>query len=178
MKNKHLISAPFLVPCSVLARARHRNRRTAGERLSAPACASCHSLIRAKTVSVRIYPGRWRSAGSVAGARYSKALSASGFVWDEERLHAYLNNPRQGRAGYDHERERSRSGATSPSYLPAKSFAGRSTRHSPVGSNANAAVAAVVFLANDRIMFMARLTITPNKGYRSGSGDATSLGAP
>jgi hypothetical protein len=36
-----------------------------------------------------------RSAGSVEGARYSKALSASGFVWDEERLQDYLNNPRQ-----------------------------------------------------------------------------------
>ena len=97
MKNKHLISAPILgaLLCPGTSPAQEP-AATAGERLFRTRCASCHSL---NTGENRVGPHLsglvGRSAGSVAGARYSKALSASGFVWDEERLHAYLNNPRQ-----------------------------------------------------------------------------------
>lgn len=67
-----------------------------GERLFRSRCGSCHGL---NTGENRVGPhlsGLFgRAAGSVAGARYSNALSTSGFIWDEERLHAYLNNPRQ-----------------------------------------------------------------------------------
>ncbi|PRD40618.1 cytochrome C [Phyllobacterium phragmitis] len=67
-----------------------------GERLFRTRCGSCHG---AKDGDNRLGPHLsgllGRQAGTVQGVRYSKALSSSGFVWDEERLHAYLSNPRQ-----------------------------------------------------------------------------------
>lgn len=36
-----------------------------------------------------------RKIGSVKGFRYSKAMKKADFVWDEERLDAYLANPRK-----------------------------------------------------------------------------------
>lgn len=97
MKNKHLISACILgvlfCPDASLAQ---EPAAAEGERLFRNRCASCHSV---NTGENRVGPHLsglvGRTAGSVEGARYSKALSASGFVWDEERLQAYLNNPRQ-----------------------------------------------------------------------------------
>ncbi|MCA1440114.1 c-type cytochrome [Ensifer sp. IC4062] len=97
MKNKHLISAcilgVLLCPDANLAQ---EPAAAEGERLFRSRCASCHSV---NTGENRVGPHLsglvGRTAGSIEGARYSKALSASGFVWDEERLQAYLNNPRQ-----------------------------------------------------------------------------------
>ena len=97
MKNKHLISAPILG--ALLwpgASPAQEPAATAGERLFRTRCASCHSLNPGENrVGPHLSGLVGRSAGSVEGARYSKALSASGFVWDDERLQDYLNNPRQ-----------------------------------------------------------------------------------
>jgi cytochrome c len=97
MKNKYLISASILgvllCPGASLAQ---EPAATEGERLFRIRCASCHSLNTGENRAGPHLSGLvGRSAGSVEGARYSKALSASGFVWDEERLQDYLNNPRQ-----------------------------------------------------------------------------------
>ncbi|WP_234897137.1 c-type cytochrome [Sinorhizobium medicae] len=70
--------------------------RPDGERLFRSRCGSCHGLNTGENrVGPHLFGVFGRAAGSVAGARYSNALRTSGFVWDEERLHAYLNNPRQ-----------------------------------------------------------------------------------
>jgi cytochrome c len=34
-----------------------------------------------------------RTAGTIAGARYSKAMTASGMTWDEQTLDAFLTEP-------------------------------------------------------------------------------------
>ena len=36
-----------------------------------------------------------RTAGSLEGYKYSKAMKASGIVWDEETLAAYLRAPKK-----------------------------------------------------------------------------------
>lgn len=67
-----------------------------GERLFRARCASCHSLDAGQN---RLGPNlqyiMGRTAGTLEGARYSPSLQASGIVWDEESLDAYLANPRQ-----------------------------------------------------------------------------------
>ncbi|WEX74462.1 c-type cytochrome [Sinorhizobium numidicum] len=97
MKNTHLTSAFVLsvLLCPGVSRAQEP-AAPEGERLFRTRCASCHSLNMGENRMGPHLSGLvGRTAGSVEGARYSKALGASGFVWDEERLAAYLNNPRQ-----------------------------------------------------------------------------------
>ena len=36
-----------------------------------------------------------RKAGTVAGFKYSKAMKASGLIWNEEALRNYLKKPRK-----------------------------------------------------------------------------------
>ncbi|MFQ6185154.1 MULTISPECIES: c-type cytochrome [Sinorhizobium] len=98
MKNKHLISACIfgVLLCPDASLAQEPAAAAEGERLFRSRCGSCHSVDPGENrAGPHLSELIGRAAGSVAGARYSKALSASGFVWDEERLHAYLNNPRQ-----------------------------------------------------------------------------------
>lgn len=56
-------------------------------------CEACHSLARNRT-GPRLCGVVGRPAGAVPGFRYSGALQSSGFVWDEERLLAFLEDPR------------------------------------------------------------------------------------
>lgn len=56
-------------------------------------CQACHSLARNRT-GPRLCGVVGRPAGAVHGFRYSGALQSSGFVWDEERLLAFLEDPR------------------------------------------------------------------------------------
>ena len=97
MKNKYLISAPILAALLCPAATSLAQEPVAeGERLFRTRCSSCHSVDAGENrVGPHLSALFGRAAGSIEGARYSKALSASGFVWDEERLHAYLSNPRQ-----------------------------------------------------------------------------------
>ena len=67
-----------------------------GERLFRTRCGSCHSVNGGENrVGPHLSGVVGRSAGTIEGARYSNALGASGIVWDEERLQAFLANPRQ-----------------------------------------------------------------------------------
>lgn len=67
-----------------------------GERLFRTRCGTCHSVNGGENrMGPHLSGLLGRSAGSIEGARYSKALGASGIVWDEERLQAFLANPRQ-----------------------------------------------------------------------------------
>lgn len=56
-------------------------------------CQACHSLARNRT-GPRLCGVVGRPAGAVPGFRYSAALQSSGFVWDEERLISFLEDPR------------------------------------------------------------------------------------
>lgn len=67
-----------------------------GERVFRTRCGSCHTLEEGKNrVGPHLVGVIGRTAGSVEGARYSKAMQGSGIVWDEERLDSYIGNPRK-----------------------------------------------------------------------------------
>ena len=59
------------------------------------ACAACH----AKDHTNRVGPGLQgiigRTAGTVAGFRYSRAMKQAGLVWDEKSLDAYIAAPQK-----------------------------------------------------------------------------------
>jgi cytochrome c len=60
-------------------------------------CADCHSL--AKPLKNKKGPGLVgvlnRKAGSVAGYDYSEAMKNANFEWSEDKLDAYIKNPKQ-----------------------------------------------------------------------------------
>lgn len=67
-----------------------------GERLFRQRCGTCHALQAGQTRAGPHLDGIiGRRAGSVEGARYSRALQESGIVWDEPTLDNFLANPRK-----------------------------------------------------------------------------------
>ncbi len=66
----------------------------AGERIFAQ-CRTCHSIeAGVNRVGPSLHGIIGRTAGQVAGYNYSTANKASGKVWDDATLFAYLENPR------------------------------------------------------------------------------------
>lgn len=58
-------------------------------------CRSCHAIEPGvNRVGPSLHAVVGRAAGSVPDYRYSKAMAASGVVWTDEALEAYLENPR------------------------------------------------------------------------------------
>lgn len=66
-----------------------------GQSLFTARCSSCHALAaaEAKPMGPHLQDLLGRKAGSVEGARYSKALAASGIVWDEATVDNFLAGP-------------------------------------------------------------------------------------
>jgi cytochrome c len=65
-----------------------------GQRIFAQ-CATCHSVEQGvNRVGPSLYGIIGRTAGSVAGFRYSEANRNSGIVWSEQEMFVYLENPR------------------------------------------------------------------------------------
>lgn len=60
-------------------------------------CQSCHTL--EQDGRHKVGPNMWALYGSTAGTKegfaYSKAMSESGVIWNDETLSAYIENPRQ-----------------------------------------------------------------------------------
>lgn len=60
-------------------------------------CKSCHTL--EENGKHRVGPNMWDLYGSTAGTKegfaYSKAMKASGLVWNDETLNGYIENPRR-----------------------------------------------------------------------------------
>ncbi|MFQ3595792.1 MAG: c-type cytochrome [Sphingomonadaceae bacterium] len=54
-------------------------------------CAACHSLGADHRVGPGLRGVLGRKAGTAPGFAYSEALANAGFVWDEERLVAFLS---------------------------------------------------------------------------------------
>lgn len=60
-------------------------------------CRTCHTFGEGEPH--RVGPNLWgvhgKAAASQPGYQYSSALAGSGLVWNDETLHAYLENPRK-----------------------------------------------------------------------------------
>lgn len=73
---------------------------TDGERLFRQRCAACHALEAGQNKAGPHLDGLiGRKAGSVEGARYSRALQGAQITWDEQALDTFLANPRKAVAG-------------------------------------------------------------------------------
>jgi cytochrome c len=71
-----------------------------GERQFRQRCAACHALQAGQNKAGPHLAGIiGRKAGSVEGARYSRALQGSQIVWDDATLDNFLANPRKAVAG-------------------------------------------------------------------------------
>lgn len=56
-------------------------------------CSACHAVTDQNKVGPSLLGVVGRKAGTVAGARYSKAMQASGLTWDEATLMNFLAGP-------------------------------------------------------------------------------------
>jgi cytochrome c len=71
-----------------------------GERLFRQRCGTCHALQAGQNkAGPHLDRIMGRKAGSVEGARYSRALQGSQIVWDEPTLDNFLANPRKSVVG-------------------------------------------------------------------------------
>jgi cytochrome c len=59
------------------------------------ACAVCHATDHANRVGPGLEAIIGRTAGTVPGFSYSRAMKKSGIVWDTKTLDAYLESPQQ-----------------------------------------------------------------------------------
>ncbi len=59
-------------------------------------CKACHALEEGKNrVGPSLYQIIGRSAGSIEGFKYSKAMQESGLTWDEKTLAEFLARPKE-----------------------------------------------------------------------------------
>jgi cytochrome c len=56
-------------------------------------CSTCHTITNQNKVGPSLAGVVGRKAGTVEGARYSKALPASGIVWGDQTLDSFLADP-------------------------------------------------------------------------------------
>ncbi len=66
-----------------------------GKTLFTQRCLTCHTVVEGqnKPTGPNLHNIIGRKAGSAAGYRYSRAMSASTIVWDKAKLDAFLANP-------------------------------------------------------------------------------------
>lgn len=59
-------------------------------------CRSCHQLAEGRnSAGPSLYGMFGATAGQVEGFRYSDAMTASGIIWDEETVDAFITNPEE-----------------------------------------------------------------------------------
>lgn len=72
-----------------------RAQSSDGERLFHQRCGACHTLEENRPGSAPHLAGIFgRRAGSLASARYSRALKETDIVWDRQSLDTFLQDPR------------------------------------------------------------------------------------
>ena len=92
--NKVLASALGAVLCLAAASASAEGNAKAGKKVYNK-CKACHALEAGKNkIGPSLHGVIGRTAASVEGFKYSKAMKESGVVWNEENLDAYLAKPK------------------------------------------------------------------------------------
>ena len=89
-KTASIVVLTALALCPSVAAAEGDASR--GEKLFAR-CSACHAVNGTNKTGPSLAGVVGRKAGSVKGARYSKALAQADLVWTEENLDAYLAAP-------------------------------------------------------------------------------------
>lgn len=68
----------------------------AGQKLFKRSCGTCHAVEPGKNrVGPSLHAVYGRQSASVEGFKYSKAMQATGWTWDQEHLNPYLENPKK-----------------------------------------------------------------------------------
>jgi len=97
MTLKHTIPAAASLAATLwlfAAAAPAQDRAAEGEQLFRTRCGSCHTVQQGvNRVGPSLAGVIGRRAGSVEGARYSRALQSSNITWDEHALDEYLAAP-------------------------------------------------------------------------------------
>lgn len=58
-------------------------------------CASCHSVQKGENkIGPSLYGVVGRAAGTIDGMKYSKVMTTSGIIWNEDNLRKFLARPR------------------------------------------------------------------------------------
>lgn len=101
MKSRPAVAFVFMsVLCVGEALAASAQETGDGERQFRQRCAACHALEAGQNKAGPHLDGLiGRKAGSVEGARYSRAMQAAEITWDERTLDGFLANPRKAVAG-------------------------------------------------------------------------------
>lgn len=67
-----------------------------GQKIFKKSCAVCHTVEPGKNrVGPSLHGVYERTAGTVEKFKYSDAMKDSGWIWDEEHLDKYLENPKE-----------------------------------------------------------------------------------
>lgn len=97
--SRHLAAALLLLSSLVASRAIAADAVHGADRFKVM-CATCHAIDPAqKKMGPHLKDIVGRKAASVEGFAYSPALKASGWIWDQAKLDAYLADPKKALSG-------------------------------------------------------------------------------
>jgi len=95
MQKVTFLAAVFALVLSYAGQASAEGDPARGEKVFRK-CLACHTLEPgARKIGPSLYGVIGREAGTLEGFRYSPAMQRADFVWTEERIMEYLENPRQ-----------------------------------------------------------------------------------
>ncbi|MCA6110389.1 c-type cytochrome [Bradyrhizobium cenepequi] len=84
----------FLLALSASGRLAAQGGDTSGQQLFNNACRTCHTIKEGDNrIGPHLHNIIGRKAGSLPNYRYSEAMQSADFVWDEDKLGRFIENP-------------------------------------------------------------------------------------